>query len=90
VGTVTVDPADYVGRPVADVERELGDLGLDVTTSEVENTDGGEAGTVTAVDPNGELQEGDAVTVSYLGEPATQPPPTDENDGNDGNNGNGN
>jgi serine/threonine-protein kinase len=92
VQTVTVDPADYVGRPVADVERELGDLGLVVTTQEVENTDGGETDTVTAVEPSGELQEGDAVTVSYLGEPVT-PPPTNENDGNvgnDGNNGNGN
>jgi hypothetical protein len=44
---------------------------------------------VTSVDPNGELQEGDSVTVSYLGKPAPQPPPTDANSGN-GNNGNGN
>jgi serine/threonine-protein kinase len=87
--TVTVNPDDYVGRKKKDVERELRDLGLVVTTQEVENTEGGEKDTVTSVDPNGELQEGDSVTVSFLGKPAPQPPPTDGNTGN-GNNGNGN
>ena len=87
--TVTVNPDDYIGRNKKDVERELRDLGLVVTTQEVENTEGGEKDTVTSVDPNGELQEGDSVTVSYLGKPPPQPPPTDGNSGK-GNNGNGN
>ena len=79
--TVTVNPDDYIGRPVKDVEKELKDLGLVVTTQEVENTEDEEPDTVTAVDPSGELEKGDAVTVSYWGKSDSGPP--------NGNNGKG-
>jgi serine/threonine-protein kinase len=62
--TVTVDQADYVGRPLAPVRTELRQLGLVVSVHEVAAK--GDAGTVTEVSPDGTLARGDTVTVSVV------------------------
>ncbi len=71
---VTIDAADYVGRDVDVVAQELRDLGLQVSTERVTNPGDQEADTVENVSPDGDLREGDAVTVTYWGAaPATEP-----------------
>jgi len=71
---VTIDADDYVGRKVKEVEKELERLGLVVVTEPLENTDDQPADTVVDVSPDGELSEGDTVTVTYWEKPAkTQP-----------------
>jgi eukaryotic-like serine/threonine-protein kinase len=67
--TVTVDAADLVGRPLAEVQAELTALGLAVEVADVATADVA-PGLVTAVGPEGELTPGDTVTVSV----ATAPP----------------
>jgi len=62
--TLTVDQADYVGRPLLQVRTELRQLGLVVEVDEIA-TDG-DAGTVTEVSPDGTLARGDEVTVSVV------------------------
>ncbi len=75
--TVTVDQADYVGRPLDAVRADLTELGLVV---QVERIDGeGDAGTVTEVSPDGTLARGDEVTVTALR--AADPGDDDEDDG---------
>jgi eukaryotic-like serine/threonine-protein kinase len=71
--TVRIDQADYVDRPVSDVERELGNLGLRVDKQRIDNPGDQIEGDVEGVNPTGALHEGDTVTVTYWG-PA--PPPT--------------
>jgi len=72
---VEVVSADYVGRPVSEVEDELSGLGLTVqprplTTADVP------AGRVIAVDPLGALQPGDTVTLTHaVAPPAPSPAP---------------
>jgi serine/threonine-protein kinase len=70
--TVTIDEDDYLGRDLKDVEKELEKLGLRVDTNELENPGTETENAVDSVDPDGELQEGDTVTVSYFG-PAPVP-----------------
>jgi serine/threonine-protein kinase len=65
--TVTIDENDYLGRDVKDVEKELKDLKLKVGTVEIDNPGTETEGAVAGVDPDGKLQEGDPVTVSYYG-----------------------
>ena len=91
---VDVAAADYVGRPVAEVQAALVGAGLSVSLSPAETADV-PAGQVTAVSPVGTLSAGSAVTITYAVPPApvvtTQPPAPDNGDGGqqDGNNGNG-
>ncbi len=85
--TVQVNPDDYLGRPVKDVEKELRALGLKPTTQGVANPDGQEQDTVSALNPTGTLEKGDAITVSYWEAPATT---TTTSPGNSNSNGNGN
>ena len=61
--TVTVDAADYQGRPLDAVVSELSDLGLRVS-SEGEDSEQDE-NTVLDVSPTGEIAAGSQVTVSY-------------------------
>ncbi|NYG54190.1 protein kinase domain-containing protein [Nocardioides perillae] len=75
--SVLVDPDDYVGRPLDEVVADLRSLGLEVREDEVDNPGGEEPGIVTAVDPAGDLEEGDRVTVSYWG---PEPDPVEEPD----------
>jgi serine/threonine-protein kinase len=92
---VEVAAADYVGRPVSDVQAELVDLGL-VPLLEPVQTDDTPEGQVTGIEPRGELAAGSAVTVSHAVAPSAAPrPPAEdepaEDDGNDrGNEGKGN
>jgi eukaryotic-like serine/threonine-protein kinase len=66
---VQLDPAAYLGRPTADVQRELLALGLLVQlapeTSATVPPDG-----VVSVTPNGSLTRGDTVLVTYAVAPA--------------------
>ncbi|WP_242658579.1 protein kinase domain-containing protein [Klenkia brasiliensis] len=77
---VTLDAADWTGRPVQEVVAALTALGLSVTSTEVAG-DGSTAGLVTGVDPTGTpLPPGAAVTVSYgsaapAADPTTDPSP---------------
>jgi hypothetical protein len=85
--------ADYVGRPVAEVEAELTRLGLVPQLQPVQTADVPE-GQVTAIDPSTALGAGSTVTLSH----AVAPPPAPErwsggdesDDDEDGGNGNGN
>lgn len=72
--TVRIDEGDYIGRPLADVERELGALGLRVDKVRIDNPGDEIENDVEAVNPTGTVREGDTVTVTYWG-PQPQPPP---------------
>ena len=69
--TVELDPARYVGRPLAEVDRDLVALGL-VPRVAYDGT-GTPAGTVSAVDPAGALALGTGVTVHVVPAPAPAP-----------------
>ena len=77
--TVSIDASDFIGRNVDEVAQELRDLGLRPSTQRVDNPGDEEADTVENVSPDGELEEGDRVTVTYWGPPPeTTSPPTTE------------
>ncbi len=63
-GTVLLVAADHLGRPVAEVEADLGRLGLRVERVADAAADGA-AGTVTALGPSGALERGTLVRVTY-------------------------
>jgi hypothetical protein len=65
---------DYVGRPVGEVESELGALGLTVERAPQETT-AQAPGLVTAVSPAGAVAPGARVTLSYAVAPAADPAP---------------
>jgi serine/threonine-protein kinase len=65
--------ANYVGRPVGEVQAELTVFGLTVTLRPLTTTDVPD-GTVIAVDPLGELSPGSPVTLTH----AVAPPPAPE------------
>lgn len=60
--TVDVNADDFVGRSFPDVQRELRQLGL-VVEGEEEETDEFERGTVLELDPTGEVEVGETITV---------------------------
>jgi serine/threonine-protein kinase len=72
--TVRIDEDDYVGRPLSDVTRELGDLGLRIVTQRIDNPGDEIENDVAGVNPTGTLQKGDTVTVTFWG--PVPPPPT--------------
>ncbi len=76
--TVRVAAEGYVGRPVEEVRAELEALGLQVAIEPVTTADVPE-GTVTTVDPTGEVPLDGTVTVGYAVAPV--PEPQDEGDG---------
>ena len=82
--------ADYVGRPVADVQAELTALGLVPQLQPVQTADVPE-GQVIAVDPLTGLLAGSPVTISHAVAPPAPPQQSsaDEGKGNKGNKGNG-
>lgn len=85
--TVRIDEQAFVGRPFADVQRELADLGLRVGRQTVDNPGDRIEGDVLSLDPTGALQKGDLVTVGVWGPlprtetpsptPSVTPTPTD-------------
>jgi eukaryotic-like serine/threonine-protein kinase len=74
---ITVNAGDYVGRDVADVERELQLLGLNVRLFEDANPGDQPEDIVTSVNPTGVLQENDTVDVHYWGAPVVTTPTTE-------------
>ncbi len=83
---VTVDPADYVGRPKDEVKKELEDLGLEVDDTTVDNPGDQEKDTVADVSPSGQVEPDSTVTLSVYGDAPKQ----DKSDkGNDNGKGNG-
>jgi eukaryotic-like serine/threonine-protein kinase len=64
---VTVDPASYVGKPVADVRAALAELGLTSRVNTIANPGGHTAGTVAAVRPNGSVRTGATITLDVWG-----------------------
>jgi serine/threonine-protein kinase len=68
-----VDPAKYVGQPVAQVQARLTGLDLPVTLVAVERADV-PTGQVLALAPIGDLPVGTTVTVTHAVAPP--PPPT--------------
>jgi serine/threonine-protein kinase len=65
--TVRVDPAAYVGKPVADVRAALAALGLQSRVTTVANTGGHGQGTVAALRPTGAVRVGATVTLDVWG-----------------------
>ncbi|GAW47905.1 MULTISPECIES: serine/threonine-protein kinase [unclassified Nocardioides] len=75
--TVVLDESDYLDRPVDDVARELGNLGLKVDKVRIDNPGGQIEGDVESVNPTGTVNKGDTITVSYWGPaPAESPTPS--------------
>ena len=72
--TVTVNEDDYIGEDVGEAEKQLKELGLKVSKSELENDGTHDENTVESVDPNGEVEKGQEVTVSYYGKPTVTTP----------------
>lgn len=72
--TIEISPAQFEGRPVDDVVRELSELGFAVTRTEVAS-DTVPAGLVLEVNPVGALQPGQNVTVTASTGPAPVPVP---------------
>jgi eukaryotic-like serine/threonine-protein kinase len=66
---VFVDPAAYVGKPVADVRAALVALKLRPATHTVSNPGGHTAGTVASLDPTGSVRVGATVTIDVWGAP---------------------
>jgi hypothetical protein len=78
---IEVTASDYVGRPVAEVEAELTELGLQVQLRPLQTADV-PAGQVIALDPVGELAPEQPVTVTHAVAPPA-PPPAEDHDEDD-------
>ena len=63
-GTVTVDPAAYVGLPEGEAVKKLRDAGLDPVVAKKANPGDQQEGTVASVDPTGQVTPGSEVTVA--------------------------
>jgi serine/threonine-protein kinase len=73
--TITINEADYLGKPADEVSATLRSLGLKVSTKPV-TTGEYDPGTVANVSPTGNLSRGDRVTLSVARAPATTTSPT--------------
>jgi serine/threonine-protein kinase len=79
---INIKESDYLGRPVADVERELKGLGLNVV-KEFRNSNRYGPGLVNRVQPVGSLKPDDTVTVYYRpNHPGPKVPTPDDDDDN--------
>ncbi|MGK5170465.1 serine/threonine protein kinase [Geodermatophilus sp. CPCC 205761] len=72
---VRLDPAEYVGRPVGQVQPQLAGLDLAVVLQAVETADV-PAGQVMELAPTGEVPVGTTITVTHAVAPPPPPPPT--------------
>jgi serine/threonine-protein kinase len=70
--TVQLNPDDYVGLPLGDVEARLAALGLQVGVRQITTADV-PAGQVIALGPTGQLAPGQTVTVTVAAAPAPAP-----------------
>jgi serine/threonine-protein kinase len=73
--TITINEADYLGKPADEVSATLRSLGLKVSTKPV-TTGEYDPGTVANVSPTGNLNRGDRVTLSVAKAPATTTSPS--------------
>ena len=80
---LVLDPAAYVGRPVADVQAELAAMDLTVVLQPVQTADVAE-GLVTGLTPTDELVAGATVTVSHAVAPPAPPPAPAEDQADEG------
>lgn len=72
--TVTIDPANYVGRSLQEVVSDLNQQGLQVKPEGVESNE--EKDTVLALSPSGSIEKGTSVVVQYSNGPRTVTIPT--------------
>jgi serine/threonine-protein kinase len=72
-GTVTVDPAAYVGLPEGEAVKKLRDAGLDPVVEKKANPGDQQEGTVASVDPTGQVPEGSEVTVAVWDKAPKEP-----------------
>lgn len=79
--TVTVDPAQYVGKPYATVAGALSALGLAPVRHD--QVAAGTPGTVSSVAPTGAVHRGATITVTVIAAPPP-PPPGDNGDNGPG------
>ena len=77
---VTINPSDYIGKPVAEVEQALKAKNLQVSV--VSKPSPQPAGTVIAMDQSGSVREGTTVTLTVAAQPA--PPPKGHGHGKGG------
>ena len=77
VATVEIDADDYLGRDIDEVEEELEELGF--TVDRVERQDTEPAGTVLALSPTGEVEEGSEIRVSFSDGTGVEPAPAPVN-----------
>ena len=82
VAMVEVAAAEFVGRPVRDVQAELLARGLQVSVVPVET--GSAPGEVLSVEPVGSLAPDTVITVSYAVPPVVVPAPPQQSDNGDG------
>src|SRR5699024_11984256 len=77
VATVEVTAYDYVGREIEEVTEELEDMGFTVKAEERDDSES--YGTVIALDPTGDVEEGSEITVTFSngGEVENAPPSSD-------------
>ena len=80
--TVTVDPAQYRGKPVADVQAALKALGLPSTVHQIPNDGTHTAGTVADLRPAGTVPVGKNVTLDVWGAPPKAEPKDNSGPGN--------
>jgi eukaryotic-like serine/threonine-protein kinase len=74
--TITVNAADYVGRPYREVVAALKARGLDArAVAGSAATSESKVDTVSKLDPTGSLQSGDGIDVTYFTATATPPKP---------------
>ncbi|MCB5273399.1 Serine/threonine-protein kinase PknA [Arthrobacter sp. SO5] len=71
---INLIPDAYLGRPYNDVRNELAAMKLKVTGAEVFNN--ATPGTVVDINPSGQVQPGDTITVSYSKGPESVSVPT--------------
>ena len=82
--TVRVQPQDYLGKPVAQVEATLRGKGLETRTESKDNPGGEKAGTVASLDPTGNVEKGETITLEVWGDPpAAKPTEPSDNQGQD-------
>jgi hypothetical protein len=93
---VEVRPADYVGRPVGDAEKQLADQGLHYRVQKVPNDGTKPPDTVAAVSPSGMVTPDQVITLKVYGKPPkkeSKPPKHNEDQqgdqGKHGNHGHG-
>src|SRR5699024_5832549 len=76
--TIEIDEDDYIGRDIDEVAEELEALGFTVDRVERDATEA--AGTVLALRPTGEVEEGSEIRVSYSNGEGVEPQPAPEPD----------